>query len=109
MNPVLSLTIIIVSAMVTLAIRWFPFLVFRSKGSIAPPVEALGKTLPFAVMGVLIIYCLRNVDILSAPHGLAEALAMILVIGLHLWKRNNLISIGAGTIFYMFLVQQIFA
>jgi len=93
---------------VTLLIRAFPFLLFGRNKELSPNISYLGNILPFAAMGILIVYCLRNVAWLQSPHGLPEILAIIVVALLHIWKRNNLISIGIGTAFYMILVQQIF-
>lgn len=71
-------------------------------------VRYLGKVLPAAVFGLLVIYCLRNVSVLSAPYGIPELLSIALVVFLHLWKRQMLLSIAGGTIFYMILVQTLF-
>ena len=69
----------------------------------------LGKVLPAATMGLLVVYCLKGVTPLSWPHGLPELIAVAAVVLLHLWKRNNLISIAGGTVLYMVLVQIIFS
>ncbi len=71
-------------------------------------VRYLGRVLPPAVMGMLVVYCLRGIDVLHMPYGLPELIAVAAVILLHVWKRNNLLSIGAGTVLYMFLVQVVF-
>lgn len=97
-----------VSGGVTLLIRAFPFLLFGRNKDLSPSVSYLGKILPFAAMGILIIYCLRNVAWLEFAHGLPEVMAIIVVAILHIWRRNNLISIGIGTAFYMILIQQFF-
>ena len=68
----------------------------------------LGKALPCSVFGMLVVYCLRNVSILSGTHGLPELLAIAVTAGLHLWKKNMLLSIAGGTIVYMLLVQLVF-
>lgn len=68
----------------------------------------LGKVLPPATMAMLIVYCLRSTQVLSWPFGLPELIAVAAVVGLHLWKRNNLISICGGTLLYMVLVQAVF-
>ena len=103
------LLILIVAGAVTFIIRWFPFAVFRAGDEMGPGLRALGKNLPFAAIAILIIYCLRSVNTLVFPYGLPEAISILLVVLLHLWKRNNLISIGSGTVIYMILIQQIFA
>ena len=82
---------------------------FVPKGKEIPPIiRYLGRVLPPAVIGMLVIYCLKNVSVLAAPFGLPEFIAVAAVIMLHVWKRNNLLSIGAGTALYMFLIQVVF-
>lgn len=108
MTPSLALITLFVSGGVTLLIRAFPFFLFGRNKDLSPSISYLGNILPFAAMGILIVYCLRHVSCFQFPHGAPEALAIILVVLLHLWKRNNLISIGLGTAFYMLLIQQIF-
>ena len=68
----------------------------------------LGKVLPPAMMGLLVAYCLKDVSLITAPHGIPEAIALAAVVGLHLWKRNVLLSIAGGTVLYMVLVQAVF-
>ena len=100
----------IVLAMVagTLITRFLPFILFPAGKEKPRYLEYLGKTLPYAAMGLLVVYCLKGVDLLGPTHGLPEILAVAAVAALHCWKRNSLLSIGVGTIFYMFLVQVIF-
>ena len=102
-----SLVIIAVVAGTIFFTRLFPFL-FPPGKEIPPTVQYLGKVLPPAVIGMLIIYCLKDVRLTAYPYGIPEAVAVIVVILLHLWKRNNLLSIGVGTVLYMFLVQAVF-
>ena len=87
--------------------RFLPFLIFPSGRPTPKYIQYLGKVLPAAVFGLLVVYCLRNADPLSGSHGLPELLSILLVIGLHVWKRQMLLSIAGGTIFYMFLVQTV--
>ena len=87
--------------------RFLPFLIFPSGKPTTKYIQYLGKVLPAAVFGLLVVYCLRNVDLLSGSHGLPELLSILLVIGLHVWKRQMLLSIAGGTIFYMILVQTV--
>jgi len=101
-----DLLLIIVIAFVTLLTRVIPFLCFKNKNS--PIIEYLGDVLPFSIMAMLVVYCLKNVDLLSGNHGVCELLAVSSVILLHLWKRNTLISIFGGTIIYMLCVQVFF-
>lgn len=102
---------IITAAMVVLATmltRFIPFLIFPEGKPIPKYVQYLGKVLPPAVFGLLIIYCLKNVSIFSGSHGIPELISIILVIVLHLWKRQMLLSIAGGTVCYMLLVQLVF-
>lgn len=95
-------------AVATMLTRFLPFLVFRSDKSTPKYIQYLGKALPAAIFGMLAVYCLKNVDVLAGSHGLPELLAIVLVVVLHLWKRNMLLSIGGSTVFYMLLVQMVF-
>ena len=99
--------IVLIAGGITVMLRFLPFLAFGKK---RPEfVMYLGRVLPPAVMAMLTVYCLRNVDVLSGTHGLPEVIACLTVIMLHVWKRNTLLSITAGTVLYMFLVQLVFA
>ena len=103
-----SLLIIFVVALTTFATRVIPFLLFPRGKEIPPLVQYLGKVLPPAVIGMLVIYCLKSVNIFTGSHGIPELTAAVTVILLHLWKHNNLLSIGVGTVLYMVLVQMVF-
>ena len=104
----LSFLIIVLVALTTFSTRVVPFLLFPKGKEIPPVVRYLGRVLTPAIIGMLVIYCLKSVEITKAPHGLPELIACVAVIGLHLWKRNNFLSIGVGTVLYMFLVQAVF-
>lgn len=95
-------------AIVTIATRAVPFLIFGGKREVPGVVKYLGKVLPPAIMAILVIYCLKSVSIFTGNHGLPELLAVAVVAILHLWKKNTLLSIGAGTICYMIFVQRLF-
>lgn len=103
-----SLLIILVCALVTFATRALPFLIFPEGKQIPRTVEYLGKVLTPVIIGILVIYCLKDTQIFGVSHGIPEFAAVAVVAGLHVWKRNNLLSIGAGTVLYMFLVQVVF-
>lgn len=103
-----SFLMILVVAATTFATRAVPFLIFPKGKEIPKVVRYLGRVLTPAVIGMLVVYCLKNTTVLQAPYGLPEFLAVAAVVALHLWKRNNLLSIGVGTVFYMFLVQAVF-
>lgn len=103
-----ALAIIGVMALVTFLLRATPFVLFP-KGKKPPHfVTYLGQVLPYAMIAMLIVYCLKDVSFGSAPHGLPELLAILAVAGLHLWKRNTMLSISVGTVFYMILIQKVF-
>jgi len=100
------LTLLALTAGIQLT-RWLPFWLFQKE----PPavVTYLGGVLPCATMGLLVVYCLKSVSFLSAPHGVPELMAIAAVAALHKWKGNVLLSIAGGTVLYMFLVQRLFA
>ena len=104
-----SLAIIFTVAGTIFFTRLIPFLFFPKGKEIPPIIRYLGRVLPPAVIGMLVIYCLKNVSLIAAPHGIPELLAIVAVVGLHLWKKNTLLSIFGGTAFYMILVQAVFA
>ena len=103
-----NIALIVVMALVTMATRFLPFLIFGEHRKTPELILYLGKVLPCAVMGMLVVYCLKDVAFLQAPFGLPELIGIVVVALLHLWKRNSLLSIGAGTVFYMVLVQVVF-
>ena len=102
---------IITVAMVVLgtaATRFLPFLIFPAGKETPKYVRYLGKVLPAAVFGLLVVYSLKDVSILSGSHGIPELISIALVIVLHVWKRQMLLSIAGGTVCYMLLVQFVF-
>lgn len=102
------LSMVVVAALITAGLRFAPFLIF-GKGRQTPPIITyLGKVLPCAIMGMLVVYCLKDISLRSAPFGIPELLGCLLVALLHVWKRNTLLSIGIGTVCYMLMVQYIF-
>ena len=100
--------LIVISALVIAATRFLPFLIFGENRKTPPIIEYLGKVLPCAIMGMLVVYCLKDISFLHRPYGLPELIACAVVAALHVWKRNSLLSIGGGTVCYMLLVQFIF-
>ena len=90
---------------VTILLRGLPFLVFRKK--VPAWIAYLGKILLPAIIGMLVVYCLKNTSVTTAPYGLPELIAVLIVIVLHVWKRNSLVSILSGTVSYMLLIQVI--
>lgn len=92
----------------TMATRFLPFLVFSGDKPAPKYIQYLGKALPAAIFGMLMVYCLKNVSILTGSHGIPELIAIAVVVSLHLWKRQMLLSIAGGTVCYMLLVQFVF-
>lgn len=105
MNRHYEILLIVVVALVTMGLRFLPFFVFGGGKETPKFISYLGKYLPYAIMGMLVVYCLKGVSFVKAPYGVPEALGVAAVIGLHLWKRNTLLSIAGGTILYMILIQ----
>ncbi|MCF0142093.1 MAG: AzlD domain-containing protein [Parasporobacterium sp.] len=104
-NTEAIIAIAIMSA-VTILLRALPFLVFRKK---TPEVVVyLGKYLPYAVMGMLVVYCLKDMSFITSPFGAPEVISIVLVVVLYVWRRNTLLSIIAGTASYMLLTQLVF-
>lgn len=95
-------------AVVTALIRFVPFLVFGENRKTPQIIIYLGQVLPFAIMGMLVIYCLKDVSFIKAPFGIPELIGCAAVALLHIWKRNTLLSVGVGTVCYMLLVQFVF-
>lgn len=106
----LTQQIIIIGMVVlgTLLTRFIPFLVFPEGKPTPRYVQYLGKVLPAAVFGLLVIYSLKNVHIFTGSHGIPELVSVAVVVCLHFWKRQMLLSIAGGTICYMLLVQFLF-
>lgn len=107
MHDLHGMALIAVVAVVTMLLRFIPFVIFgRSK---TPGyITYISSVLPYAIMGMLVIYCVKDVNITAAPHGIPELIAGGAVAGLHLWKENTLLSIVTGTIVYMLLIQFVF-
>ena len=103
-----TLSTIAVIVLVTAALRILPFLLFGGKRQTPSFVLYLGKVLPYAIMGMLVVYCLKSISFAATPFGLPELIATAAVVLLHLGKRNTLLSITAGTILYMILIQMVF-
>ena len=92
----------------TLLTRFLPFIVFSEKKKTPKFIEYLGKALPAAIFALLVVYCLKNVDVTAGSHGIPEFISVAVVAALHLWKRKILLSMAGGTLCYMLLVQLIF-
>ena len=92
----------------TMLTRFLPFIIFPSDKTPPKFIQYLGKVLPSAVIGLLVIYCLKDVSVFGGTYGLPEATSLLSIVLLHIWKKNTLLSIGGGTIIYMLLVQFVF-
>lgn len=104
-EQIMTVAIIVLATMLT---RFLPFMLFPAGKPTPKYIQYLGKVLPAAVFGLLVVYCLKDVSIFSGSHGLPELIAIVVVVLLHLWKRQMLLSIAGGTICYMLLVQLVF-
>ncbi|MBQ3181057.1 MAG: branched-chain amino acid transporter permease [Firmicutes bacterium] len=99
---------ILMVAIGTMLTRFLPFLIFPAGKPTPPYIRFLGKALPGAVFGMLVIYCLKDVSIFSGNHAIPELIAIAVTTALHLWRRQMLLSIAGGTICYMLLMQLAF-
>lgn len=102
---IITIAVCILATMLT---RFLPFLLFPAGKPTPKYIRFLGHALPGAVFSMLVVYCLKNVDVLSGSHGLPELIAIAIVVILHLWQKKMLLSIAGGTIAYMLLVQLVF-
>ena len=108
MTQLQQLLTIAVVALGTMLTRFLPFLVFPGEKPTPKIIEKLGVLLPGAVFSLLVVYCLKNVNLLTGSHGIPEAIGIVAIAAVHIWKRNTLLSITTGTVVYMLLVQTIF-
>jgi branched-subunit amino acid transport protein AzlD len=108
LTPFETFVTILAVALGAIITRFVPFLLFPENKEQHPVVTYLGQMLPPAMLGLLVVYSLKNVDLLAPAHGMAELISIIFIIAIHLWKRNVLLSIGLGTALYMFLIQVVF-
>ena len=108
MTKLEMLLTVLAVALGTQITRWLPFLLFPENRQPPAVVRQLGQLLPPAVMGLLVVYCLKGAGWGAWPYALPELLSVAAVAALHLWKKNTMLSVGAGTVLYMVLVQQVF-
>lgn len=104
-QQIITIAMVVLGTVLT---RFLPFIVFPSGKPTPQYVQYLGKVLPAAVIGLLVIYCFKDVSLVSGSHGLPELMGVVVVALLHFWKKNMLLSIAGGTIVYMILVQLVF-
>lgn len=103
-----SIYMILVMALITFLTRALPFIIFPGNKKTPKYIQYLGEVLPYAIIGMLIVYCLKDVKLTSGTFGLPECIAIIVIAFLHFRFENTLLSIGIGTVLYMILVQFIF-
>ena len=107
MNDIQAILLVAVVSLVTIVLRFLPFLIFGERKT-PEKITYLGKVLPYAIMAVLVVYCLKGISFAKMPFGIPELLGVGCVVCLHLWKRNTLISISGGTICYMLMIRFVF-
>ena len=103
-----ALPMILVIAAVTAVLRFAPFFIFSGDQPVPEFINYLGRVLPYSIMAMLVVYCLKGISFAKVPFGLPEMISVILVVVLHIWRRNTLFSIICGTICYMLLIQFVF-
>ena len=103
-----ALLIIVIMGLVTLGTRILPVIIFGRGEKVPEYILYLGRVVPYTAMGLLIVYCLKDVPVLEAPHALPEIIALAIVTASYLWKRNTIFSVLIGTIAYMLMVQMVF-
>lgn len=108
LTPVQTVIIALMFALGTVITRFLPFILFKGNNANNSYISYLGQVLPYAAIGMLVVYCLKDVNIKIFPNGIPEAIAILLIAILHYWKENTLLSIGVGTLVYMIMVQAIF-
>ena len=107
-SGIYTFSMILLIAAVTAVLRFAPFFIFNGEKPVPKFVNYLGRVLPYSIMAMLVVYCLKGISFAKAPFGLPEIISAAVVTVLHIWKRNTLFSIICGTICYMVLIQFIF-
>ena len=108
LTPIQTLIIICMVALGTMITRFLPFVLFKGDKANNAYITYLGQVLPYSAIGLLVVYCLKDVSFKGFPYGIPEIVSVVFIAGLHYWKENTLLSIGAGTVLYMVLVQVVF-
>lgn len=106
MQSIITIAAVVAGTMLT---RFIPFLVFPERKQTPKSIEYLGTILPFAMTGLLVVYSLKDTVLTAWPYGIPQAIAVILVVIVHRWKHNMMLSLAVGTITYMILIQTVFA
>lgn len=107
MNDYRAVLMVVIISVITMLLRIIPFLVFENRKT-PEFVVYLGKVLPYAIMGMLVVYCLRGTTFITNPYGIPEIISVLIVVLVHIWRRNTLLSILTGTLMYMMFVQFVF-
>lgn len=102
-----SILLVAIISLVTMAIRFLPVLIFGREQQTSELIAYLGESLPYAIIGMLVVYCMKDISFLDKPYGIPELIAVGAVILLHLWKRKTLLSVIGGTVIYMVLIHLI--
>ena len=105
MNNLNVVMVIAVMATVTILLRFLPFILFDHGEQLPKWISYLGRVLPSAIMSMLLVYCVRNIDLLKGNHGFPELICIAVAMLMHYWKRNTLVSIGVSTLLYMVIIQ----
>lgn len=108
LTTIQTIIIIAVIAMGTMITRFLPFILFKGEKGKNKYIQYFGRVLPYAAIGLLVVYCLKDVSLTTPSYGLPEGIAILIIGILHYWKENTVLSIGAGTVIYMILVQNVF-
>ncbi len=108
LTSVQTLIIAFMFALGSIITRFLPFILFKGDKANNSYISYLGQVLPYAAIGMLVVYSLKGVNLGISPHGIPEAISIIIIAVLHYWKENTILSIGVGTIVYMVLVQVVF-
>ena len=105
MNNLNVAMVIAVMATVTILLRFLPFILFDHGEQLPKWISYLGRVLPPAIMSMLLVYCVRNINLLKGNHGFPELICIAVAMLMHYWKRNTLASIGVSTLLYMVIIQ----
>ncbi len=100
-----KIILIVVMAVVTVLLRFLPFLIFRGNKKTPEFISYLGKVLPFSIMGMLVVFCLKSVDFKGGTHGLPEIISILVIVLVHWWRKNTILSILLGTVCYVVIVN----
>jgi branched-subunit amino acid transport protein AzlD len=108
LTPLQYILMVVAVALGAMATRIAPFVLFPEGKQPPELISYLGRVLPPVMMGLLVVYCLKDIPIQASPHGLPELISIVFIVFIHLWRKNVLLSIGCGTALYMILIQAVF-